>query len=175
MCPTSHINLQKVKKKRWENTGSGWEGDFGFRTAEALLKCNTKKDYLIHGTQTDGGRREGIHSCWTSIMKKAFFISFNVCNNPHFTSCPFYSTWSNYKLKLNDLSEVTSYKHVQIKGSVTLSPYCFYETRQIFRRNTVFYHWSMTDASFEKGQDSNFPQILTITKLLHKEFINMYW
>lgn len=140
--------------------------------AEALRKCSTEKDYLTHGTQMDGGRREAIHSCWKSIMKKAFFISFNVCDNPPFQIMPI--LFHNYKLKLHDLSEVTSYKHVQIKGSVTLSPYCFYETRQTFRRNTVFYHWSMTNASFKKGQDRNFSKIMTITKLLHKEFINTY-
>ena len=107
------------------------------------------------------------------LWKRHFSSHLMFVITPHFKSCPFYPTWSNYKLKLNDLSEVTSYKHVQIKGSVTLSPYCFYETRQAFRRNTVFDHWSMTNASFKKGQDRNFPQILTIIKLLHKEFMNI--
>ena len=68
------------------------------------------------------------------LWKRHFSSHLMFVITPHFTSCPFFSTWNNYKLKLNNLSEVTSYKHAQIKGSVTLSPYCFYKTRQIFRR-----------------------------------------
>ena len=50
--------------------------------------------------QMDGGRREGIYSCWTSIMKKAFFFSFNVCDNPPFQIMPILSHMKQLQIKV---------------------------------------------------------------------------
>ena len=66
LCPTSCINLKKVEKKKWDNTESGWEGDFGFRSSECFgCWSSTEMQYrerLLNPWNTNGWGKERSNS-----------------------------------------------------------------------------------------------------------------